>query len=73
MSGPFKDSKILNYIPGPGRYESNKSTLENRSSSMRQKLPDVSTRHLLKVAIQLGRIQDQAPMEVNRWAKTTTT
>ena len=49
MSGPFKDSKILNYIPGPGRYDSNKSTLENRPTSIRQRLPDVSTRHLLKV------------------------
>ena len=49
MSGPFKDSKMLNYIPGPGRYDSHKSTLENRPTSIRQRLPDVSTRHLLKV------------------------
>ena len=69
MSGPFKDSKMLGYIPGPGRYDSNRSTLENRSSTMRQKLPDVSTRHLLKVSKRLYRIQVQELMELRRWEK----
>lgn len=49
IGGPLKDSKILGFIPGPGRYESNKSMLDHRGSTLHQKLPDNSQKHLLKV------------------------
>ena len=49
LGGPLKDSKLQSYIPGPGNYESNKSMLDKRATSLRQKLPDRSITHLLKV------------------------
>ena len=49
LSGPFKDSKILEFIPGPGKYKADYSTLDQHGMSLRQRLPDVSTKHLLKV------------------------
>ncbi len=49
LGGPLKDSKILSFIPGPGNYESNKSMLEQRGATLKQKLPDFSQKHLLKV------------------------
>ncbi len=50
LGGPLKDTKLLAYIPGPGNYESNKSMLDQRASSLRQRLPDNSQKHLLKVS-----------------------
>jgi hypothetical protein len=50
LGGPLKDTKIFGYIPGPGKYDSNKSTLDQRASSLRQKLPDYSQKHLEKVS-----------------------
>lgn len=49
LGGPLKDAKILSFIPGPGKYESNKSQLDPRASSLRARLPDTSQKHLLKV------------------------
>lgn len=46
LSGPLKDTKILGFIPGPGKYDSNKSMLDHRASSLRPKLPDTSQKHL---------------------------
>jgi hypothetical protein len=62
LGGPLKDAKLLNFVPGPGNYNSNYSTLSPRTSSLRQKLPDVSNRHLLKVVTNLSRIQVLEPM-----------
>ena len=50
LGGPLKDTKLHAYIPGPGRYDSNKSMLDSRTSSLRAKLPDTTTKHLLKVS-----------------------
>jgi len=49
LGGPLKNSKLQGFIPGPGNYDSNKSMLDQRSPSMRIKLPDRSINHLLKV------------------------
>jgi hypothetical protein len=49
LGGPLKDAKALAYIPGPGRYDANKSMLDHRASSLGGKLPDNSQKHLLKV------------------------
>jgi hypothetical protein len=46
LGGPLKDCKIMSYIPGPGQYQSNKSMLDDRSASLKAKLPDFSQRHL---------------------------
>lgn len=51
LGGPLKDSKLLSYIPGPGNYDSNKSMLDHKASSMRAKLPDKTINHLLKVCL----------------------
>ena len=44
----MKETKLLAYIPGPGRYD-NKSMLDPKTSSIRQKLPDNSNKHLVRV------------------------
>jgi len=49
LGGPMKETKLHGFVPGPGRYDSNKSMLDHRESSMRQKLPDNTYKHLLKV------------------------
>lgn len=49
LSGPLKDTKILGFIPGPGKYDNNQSTLDQRSSTIRAKLPDNTLKHLEKV------------------------
>lgn len=59
LSGPLKETKILGFIPGPGKYESNYSTLDQRGTSIRVKLPDTTTKHLLKVILKIYRIQAQ--------------
>jgi hypothetical protein len=51
LGGPLKDSKILGFIPGPGNYDSNKSTLDEKGPSLKPRLPDLSQRHLLKVLL----------------------
>lgn len=68
LGGPLKDTKLLGYIPGPGRYDANKSQLDQRASSMRQKLPDTSQRHLLKVVSVWARTRGQEPTSPNRSA-----
>ena len=69
LSGPMKDTKILGYIPGPGRYDSNKSMLDNRASTMRVKLPDTTYKHLLKASFILCRIQVQEHMNLSKWER----
>jgi hypothetical protein len=49
LSGPLKDTKILGYIPGPGKYDANHSTLDQRHNTIRVKLPDTTLKHLEKV------------------------
>lgn len=49
LSGPLKDTKLLGYIPGPGNYESNPSTLDKRATTIAGKLEDRTTKHLEKV------------------------
>ena len=69
LSGPMKDTKILGYIPGPGRYDSNKSMLDNRASTMRVKLPDPTYKHLLKVSFIICRILVLEHMNLSKWEK----
>jgi len=72
LGGIFRDSKLQSYIPGPGRYDSNKSTLDDRPSSLRARLPDISNRHLLKVWLFQLRIRVPEHTDTNRLAKETT-
>jgi hypothetical protein len=46
LGGPLKETKILGFIPGPGKYDSNKSMLDQRASSLRPRLPDTSQKYL---------------------------
>lgn len=73
LGGPLKDSKILGFIPGPGKYDSNKSMLDNRASSLHPKLPDHSQKHLEKVELDLARTPVQAHTKTKRWAVRCTT
>jgi hypothetical protein len=69
LTGPLKETKMLAYIPGPGRYDS-KSMLDQRSSSLKPRLPDNTNKHLIKVFSALVRILDPEPTSQRRWAKT---
>jgi hypothetical protein len=66
LGGPLKDTKILGFIPGPGKYESNKSMLDQRASSLHPRLPDTSQRHLEKVEPQSLRTLDPALTKTKR-------
>lgn len=70
LSGPMKETKIQAFVPGPGRYEANKSTLDQRTSSLRSKLPDNTYKHLLKVSLKLFRILDLGLTNLSRSEKT---
>ena len=48
LGGPMKNSIIQKYIPGPAKYDTNFSTLDNSKITVRQRLPDKSQNHLLK-------------------------
>jgi hypothetical protein len=50
LGGPLKDSKIHAFVPGPGNYEANKSTLDDKGPSLKCRLPDYSSKHLEKVS-----------------------
>lgn len=73
LGGPLKDAKLLGYVPGPGQYNSNVSTLEPRSISLKSKLPDNSQKHLLKVQNTTNRTQDQALTATKKWEVPCTT
>ena len=62
----MKDTKLHSYIPGPGRYDSNKSMLEQRTSSLRPKLPDNTNKHLVKVSNISYRILDPDLINLRR-------
>jgi len=64
----MKDAKILSYIPGPGQYNANKSTLDPRASSLRSRLPDSSQNHLIKVYISSFSFLALVLTTVTKWA-----
>jgi hypothetical protein len=66
LGGPLKDTKILAFIPGPGNYDSNRSQLDHRGSSLRAKLPDNSIKHLVKARCPLPRTLALAPTSSTR-------
>jgi hypothetical protein len=51
LGGPMKDAKVLGFVPGPGQYKTNVSTIDHRYASLKPRLPDNSQKHLVKVGI----------------------
>lgn len=66
MGGPLKDSKLLKFIPGPGNYDSNKPTFDQRAASLKPRLPDNTLKHLTKVKKIKSRFLDQEHISMKR-------
>ena len=66
LGGPLKDSKLLQFVPGPGNYDSNKSTLDSRAASLKPRLPDTTLNHLTKVKKIVSRFLDQGHINMKR-------
>ena len=51
IGGPMATSFLQKYIPGPGNYKNDKSTLthEQNTTTLKSRLPDRTYNHLLKV------------------------
>lgn len=48
IGGPLRDSIAKKFIPGPGNYKADYSTLDQHNISLKSRLPDRSQAHLLK-------------------------